>query len=267
VNAETWYRWLLRAHPEGHRDELLGTLMETHEGRRAASARESLALLRGAFAAHARQRSARPVCWWVDGLHLGALGLTIAAFGSVLAELRDAPVRPIVYALLALAVLRGRFRPALPIAVFIALQNDLGDLAWMNQSTDWRFGASLWLTAAVLLALAVRDSHGPSHPRSWWWLAIPAAGLLDSFLSSVPPLELQAFTEVGLLFAGLCATVAARDLRWLLGAAVYLVPGVIGNFDDLHTRMHSTMNIAYYGTLVALLLATAAAARQRHRRV
>jgi hypothetical protein len=267
VNTEDWYRWLLRAHPEGHRDELLGTLMETHEGRRAASARESLALLRGAFAAHARQRSARPVRWRVDGLHLAALGLTIAAFGSVLTELRDAPARPIVYAVLALAVLRGRFRPALPIAVFLALQNDLGGLAWMNQATDWRFGASLWLTAAVLLVLAVRDSHGPSHPRSWWWLAIPAAGLLDAVFPFVSPLELQAFTEAGLLFAGLCATVAARDLRWFLGAAVYVIPGVFGNFDDPHTRMHSTMNVAYYGILLALLLATAAAAQQGHRRV
>ena len=267
MNAEAWYRRLLRAHPEGHRDELLGTLMESHEGRRAPSARESVALLRGAFAAHARQRSARPVRWWADGLHLAASGLAIAAFGSVVAELRDAPARPIVCAVLALAVLRGRFRPALPIAVLIALQNDLGNLAGLDRSTDWRFGASLWMTAAVLLVLAVRDSPGPSQPRSWWWLAIPAAGLLDSLFLLVSPLELQAFTEAGLLFAGLCATVAARDLRWLLGAAVYLAPGLFGNFDDLHTRMHSTMNVAYYGSLLALLLATAAAAQQRHRRV
>lgn len=266
VNAEGWYRRILRAYPEQHRDELLGTLMEAY-GDRIPSARESLALVRGAFAAHARRRATRPVRWWADGLHLAALGLAIAAFGTVLVELRDAPARPIVCAVLVLAVLRGRFRLALPIAVFIALQNDLGDLLWTHdRSTDWRFGASLWVTVAVLLVVTVRGPHG-RHPRSWWWLAIPAAGLLNPLVVSVPVLEIQAFAESGLLFAGLCATVAARDLRWLLAVAVYLIPGVLGNFDDLHMRMHSPMNIAYYGTLFGILLATAIAAYDGRRRV
>jgi hypothetical protein len=264
VSAERWYRLLLRAYPAGHRDELLGTLLETGADRRTSSARESAALVRGAFSARARRRADLPVRWWADGLHLAALALAVAAFGAVTPELPDWPLRPAVFALLVVTVLYGRFRVAAPIAVFAAVQNGVGVFPWMRvQSTDVRFGASLWLLAGVLLVLAVRRR---ACPRSRWWFVVPAAMLVDSLFLTVGPGELTAFLELGLMATGLCATVAARDLRWLLASAVHLLPAVLGYLHDPH-RPVSPQDVVYHAALAGLLLATAVAARHARRRV
>jgi hypothetical protein len=75
---------LLVAYPKSYRAEhgaeLLACLAEAHPGRKVPPAREVVALVRGGVQEHARAVTddpARP--WWLDGVHLAALGLALLA--------------------------------------------------------------------------------------------------------------------------------------------------------------------------------------------
>jgi hypothetical protein len=69
--------------------------------------------------------------------------------------------------------------------------------------------------------------------------------------------------EAALLTAAVLATVAVRDGRWALAAAVYLAPGLVylaANLED-----HGRKGLAYWAALTCLVLAAAVAARRVRR--
>jgi hypothetical protein len=263
--SERHWRRLLRAYPAGYRrergDELIGTLMEATGGR--VTAREAFHLITGGLAARVRA-AARRAPWWADGLHAGVLAVAAATFAHKVHVLPHL-VRPVWAALavlLLLAIIRGRVRLALPLAVAAALQaHGMGDFGPPSEHT-----APFWAVAAGLAVLCVRPGRLPA--RSWLWAAVPAGCWALQYADlgyrewAAWPLFWSAL-EAALLTAAVLATVAVRDGRWALAAAVYLAPGLVylaANLED-----HGRKGLAYWAALTCLVLAAAVAARRVRR--
>ena len=70
--------------------------------------------------------------------------------------------------------------------------------------------------------------------------------------------------EVPALVLVLCATVAARDGRWALAVAVYLVPGLVYLGENLADQ--GRLGLAYWGLLTMLVAASLVAARRTRAR-
>ncbi|GAA2212910.1 hypothetical protein GCM10009850_083720 [Nonomuraea monospora] len=62
----------------------------------------------------------------------------------------------------------------------------------------------------------------------------------------------------------LAATPAARDGRWALAAAVYLLPGLVYLAENL--RVTGARGILYWSVLAGLVVASLVAARRVHAR-
>jgi hypothetical protein len=105
--------------------------------------------------------------------------------------------------------------------------------------------------------------------RSLWWLLVPPAVWMLQ-LTQMPTWEAawvvpRAGLEVVALLLVLAATIAARDGRWALAAAVHLFPGLVYLAENLpHT---SARGFLYWGVLTTLVLTSLAAARRAHARV
>ncbi|MEV4799387.1 hypothetical protein AB0K18_05170 [Nonomuraea sp. NPDC049421] len=282
-DLERRYRRLLRAYPKqyraAHGEELIGTLMEAaRPGSRRPSLRETRHLLAGAFAVRVRAARAAGVPPWADGLHLGALVVALLTFARF-------PVLPyftyevwtVLGVVLMVALVRGWMWVAAPLALSAALWASRPMIAggFFTPAPDIGplFGdlapvAPYWVIAAVSTTLAVR--RGATMPaRSLWWLLVPPAGWMLQLIQ-VPTWEpawvvSRAGLEVVALLLVLAATIAARDGRWALAAAVHLFPGLVYLAEDLpHT---SARGFLYWGVLTALVLASLAAARRAHARV
>ena len=110
----------------------------------------------------------------------------------------------------------------------------------------------------VVLAALAWPRMGRQRARSWWWLLLPAAAAL--------PLEGQAWAlaqaglEVGLLLVVLVVAVGALDPRPAIGAAVYLTPGLLYAAEATITGAPSTLALAHWAVLAALMAALAAVA-------
>ncbi|GII29910.1 hypothetical protein [Planotetraspora mira] len=285
---ERRYRNLLRAYPkvyrQWHGEELIGTLMAASdpEARRPAL-RETFALIAGGFAARARNARAAGAPWWVDGLQLGVLAVATTTFAMTI-YVWPSPgyaVRPIWTlgaVVLMVAIIRGWVRLALPLALIAALEASRllvlhGD-AW--QVAD--FGPTYveasnmipyWVIVAGLAVLAVRPGKG-LPVRSWAWLLIPALCWGFQFVypyydGMLPWMLFRAGVEVLVLSAALWATVAVRDARWALAAAVYLIPGLTYLGENL--SMHGRKGFAYWGLLTLLVFASFVVARRTRQKV
>ncbi|MFC5827693.1 hypothetical protein [Nonomuraea insulae] len=291
---ERRYRRLLRAYPKGYRaehgEELIGTLMEAAgPGVRRPSLREALHLLAGGFTVRVRATRASGVPSWADGLHLGVLSVAVVTFAQF-------PVLPyVIYPewtalgiVLMVALVRGWMRVAAPLAAVAAVTASLPMIPGLGTpmfTLGPMFGdlapvAPYWMVAAGATVLAVRRAGAgrASGKARWWggtmparsprWLLVPLAGWVLQ-LTQVPTWEpawvvSRAGVEVAAMLLVLAATLAARDGRWALAAAVYLLPGLVYLAENLLAT--GSRGFLYWGVLTALVVASLVAARRVHAR-
>ncbi|RBQ21986.1 hypothetical protein DP939_04785 [Spongiactinospora rosea] len=290
-SLERHYRRLLHAYPkvyrEQHGDELVGTLLEAAgPHRHRPTLREAASLLTGGFTARARaaRRPAGPP-WWADGIHLGILAVAAA---TVAMNVRILPYPiPAIWAALMIvllfAIILGWTRLALPLALVAAIQVSRPLMYEAVEIPIPYYGpgfgdisaiAPYWLIVAGSAILAFRSASAPSKTRiSRWmqtmparsglWLLVPLAYWALQSTGFAP--ESRAALEILAFLVALLATIAARDSRWALAAAIYLLPGLIylaENVTNLGTR-----GMVYWSVLTILLIAALTAAyrtRKRH---
>ncbi|MET8001677.1 hypothetical protein [Nonomuraea glycinis] len=294
ASLEQRYRRLLRAYPkvyrERHGEELISTLMEAADPQsRRPALRETLSLLAGGFTV--RVRNARPVGapWWADGLQLGVVAVVTTVFAMKIPVLPHLifPVWTALAIVLMLAAIRGWTRVALLLALVAAMQVSRPMI--LGFGADWIpfFGpaygdislvAPHWLVVAALAVLAVTRSGRDAGMRGWgrtlparssWWLLVPVCCWALQFVQfSLPEYPvwtlIRVSLEVSALVLVLCATVAARDGRWALAAAVYLVPGLVYLGENLAGQ--GRLGLAYWGLLTMLVAASLVAARRTRAR-
>jgi hypothetical protein len=301
ASLEQRYRRLLRAYPKAYRErqgeELISTLMEAADPQaRRPAFREALSLAAGGFAVRVRQARPAEVPGWVDGLHLGVLAVTTTTFATHMNVLPYL-IRPVWTALaiaLMVALIRGWMRVALPLAIIAALHVSrpmiLGSgAAWIPffgpAYGDISLVIPYWLAVAGLAVLAVRPGTaartrplrgidvqwwGPTLPaRSSLWLLVPAFCWALQFVQfgfqEYPAWTLSRASLELLVLAGVfCATVAARDGRWALAAAIYLIPGLVYLAENLTGQ--GRRGLVYWGLLTMLVAASLVAARRSRAR-
>jgi len=245
---ESTYRRLLRTYPPTYRrehgEELLGTLLEASAGRRSPSLRETAGLIGGGFTARVRAVTHHPMSWWADGLHLGILLIALANLAMDLAYAYPQPwngYTPWVIGSLVLtvALVRGWLWVALPLALALAFPTVGGPLLGtglrgvLAAHGPVYAGPQTWflvvqyLTMTVgLIALALRPSR-ELRRRSYGWLVIPLAVWASTHTYTSMTWTVRPILEILMLAAGVWATAAARDLRWLMAALIF-VPASIG---------------------------------------
>ncbi|GAA1273691.1 hypothetical protein Psi02_04480 [Planotetraspora silvatica] len=287
---ERRYRSLLRAYPkiyrDSHGDELVSTLMEASDPQAGRPAlREAFALIAGGFAARARNARPEGVPWWADGLHLGVLAVATTTFALEISirsgpiwDALDRPVWTLGAIVLMVAIIRGWVWLALPLALIAALDtsrwlfldgSDHGVLKVGPFYTSVGQMLPYWIVVIGLAVLAVRT--GKRLPtRSWSWLLIPALVWVAEY--AVPIYGFlglkhlfRAGVEVLALGVVIWATVAIRDARWALAAALYLIPGLTYFGETL--LLHGRNAFAYWGVLTLLVLTSFVAAGRTRQRV
>ncbi|GAA1290180.1 hypothetical protein Psi02_15940 [Planotetraspora silvatica] len=281
---ERRYRNLLRAYPkvyrQWHGEELIGTLMAASDPEtRRPALRETFALITGGFAARARNARAAGAPWWADGLQLGVLAVATTTFALRVTLIYGfRPIWALGSIVLIVAIIRGWVRLALPLALiaaldasrFLVLHNDAWQVADFGPAyVEASNILPYWLIVAGLAVLAVRPGKG-LPTRSWAWLLILGLCWGLQFVypyydGSLTWMLFRAGVEVLVLSAALWATVAVRDARWALAAAVYLIPGLTYLGENL--SMHGRKGFAYWGLLTLLVLASFVAARRTRQKV
>jgi hypothetical protein len=259
------------AYRRAHGDEILGTLLDAaRPDQRIPTPREAGSLLLGGLRTRAHQAAKQsPRRLWADGLHLGVLLIVLVNLGHAVQTPSPFPLWPALVALGALAVLRGWTRTALlatAVAALAAARPLLPQVSlpwWLPGYGDWSMVARYAVPAAVLAVLAW-PGVGRRPARSWWWLLLPAATALS--LAGDPWALAQAGLEIGVLLVVLVVAVAARDPRPAIGAAVYLVSGLLFAVEEkVTTGAPSTLALSHWAVLAALLVALAAAAWRARR--
>ncbi|WP_214417194.1 hypothetical protein [Sphaerisporangium fuscum] len=286
---ERRYRRLLLAYPRAYRaahgQELLGVLLDCADpGRTAPDVREAAGLLAGGV--RERLRHAARGVPWRDGLHLGLTAVMVTQLAVLLPYARDIPVWVALSALALLAALRGRVGLALPPALLtglkaIAVASGLQpfDVTLLPVYPGFLTSDPLFvtrgpgslameygLTCCGLLVLAV--GGGGSRARSWWWAAaVPLAAWAGPVWPAVgrpAPVGLGRMAlELGVLCLAVWAARLARDPRWALAAAVYLL-AVTARLGE-HLTTLTSRHLAYWGLLALLTAATAVISYDRRR--
>ncbi|MFI7465937.1 hypothetical protein [Nonomuraea sp. NPDC049646] len=219
---------------------------------------------------------------WADGLHLGALAVAVVTVAQL-------PVLPyLTYkvwtalgVVLVVALVRGWTRVAAPLAAVAALQASwpivLGGFHDPVVDVGPLYGdlapvAPYWVVAVVSAVLAVRRTGagrtsgkgrwwGATMPvRSPWWLVVPPVCWGLQLVHGPVLGVVRAGVEVVVLLLVLAATLAARDGRWALAAAVYLVPGLVHLGENLAVTRVS--GFLYWSVLTVLVAASLVAARR-----
>ncbi|WP_406319456.1 hypothetical protein OHA77_19430 [Streptosporangium sp. NBC_01639] len=287
---ERRYRRLLLAYPRGYRsaygDELIGLLLDTAEpGSSLPSPKEAAGLVAGGLRARVTQATRGPA--WVDGLHLGTTVLTVANLAVLVPFARSLPLWVALSALAVLAVLRGWVRLALPLVLLTGLKagalataallldhtllpvlpDFLGAHALYSTGGLYSAVAGHVLAFAGLLALAARQR--PVRARSWWWLAtLPAIAAADPAwlgrADGASPPGTRVAAEIVLLGLAVWAGHLARDPRWALASAIYLLAVSVAFAESLPYL--SRRDVAYWALLAFLTLATAVVPYGRRRR-
>jgi hypothetical protein len=268
------YERLLVSYPpayrKAHGEEMLGTLLDAaRPDQQLPAPRETASLLLGGLRTRAHQAAVQsPRRLWADGPQLGVLLIVLVNLGHALQA--PFPLWIALVALGALAVLRGWTRTALIAATVTALAAARPLLPpvslpwWLPGYGDWSMIARYAVPAAVLAVLAW-PRMGRPQARSWWWLLLPAVAALP--LAGQVWALAQAGLEVGLLLVVLVVAVGALDPRPAIGAAVYLVPGLLYAVEETITAgAPSTLALGYWAVLAALMVALAVVAWRAGRR-
>ncbi|MER6511420.1 hypothetical protein ABT158_31700 [Nonomuraea sp. NPDC001636] len=248
--------------------------------------RETLSLLAGGFTVRVRANRPAGVPGWADGLHLGALAVAVVTVAQL-------PVLPYLVfkvwtalgVVLVVALVRGWTRVAAPLAAIAALLTSWPMvLGWLHGPLvdvgplygDLGPVAPYWVVAAASAVLAFRRTgagRAPGQARWWgatmpvrspWWLVVPPVCWALQ-LAQAPAYDtvwgvVRAGVEVVALLLVLAATPAARDGRWALAAAVYLVPGLVHLAENLLvTRVGGFL---YWSLLTVLVAASWVVARR-----
>lgn len=266
---ESHYRRLLRAYPpayrQAHGEEIIGTLLEASAGRHLPSLREAAGLIGGGITARIRAATRHPVPWWADGLHLGILLIALTNLALNLAHLYQHPWNAstpwaIGYLVLTVALVRGWLWVALPLALAVAFPAVDFVPGTPVPGVPADLAVRYLAVAAGLIALALRRSR-VLRRRSYVWLAVPLITWAAAHAHTPPTLE------VLLLSAGIWATAAARDLRWLLAAAIF-VSVTIGS-DAVITQVYpitpTAATVVFWVTEVALVLVMGVTAQRTRR--
>ncbi|GLY76062.1 hypothetical protein [Actinoallomurus iriomotensis] len=271
---ESHYRRLMRAYPpayrQAHGEEIIGTLLQASADRRLPSPREAAGLIGGGVTARMRAATEHPVAWWADGLHLGILLIALTNLALNLAyvsapSIASAPWE-IGYVVLSVALVRGWLWVALPIAVVVAIP--AVDFVFSARVPGVFAGLAVQYlaVAAGSVVLALRRSRGLRR-RSYVWLAVPVIAWAAAHVHTPMTWTVQPIIALFLLSAGIWATAAARDLRWLLAAAIF-VPATIGP-DAVITQVYPTSTtaatIVFWGVEVALVLVIGLTAQRTRR--
>jgi hypothetical protein len=244
---ESRYRRLLRIYPPTYRresgEEVLGTLLQASAGRRSPSLRETAGLIVGGITARARAVTRHPVSWWADGLHLGILLIALANLALDLAYVYPEPwngYTPWVIGSLVLtvALVRGWLWVALPLALASAVPTVGGPLLGTGPRgvlaahgpvyagpQTWSLVVQYLAMAAGLIALALRPSR-ELRRRSYGWLLVPLVVWTSAHTHTSMTWTVRPILVILVLAAGVWATAAARDLRWLVAATIF-VPATI----------------------------------------
>ncbi|MFI6817373.1 hypothetical protein ACIBG7_33595 [Nonomuraea sp. NPDC050328] len=288
TRLERRYRAMLRFYPadyrDAHGDELLDVLLETAEpGRTLPAARECAGLVVGGVQARVRANT-RTNPWW-DGLHLGLTAIMVAQAAAFLPYTGSVPIWTALSLAALLAVLRGHHLIALPLVALTGVKaftisdgqqffeltllpvypDLLTDQPLFRSTTPFAVSATYVLVAVGLIALASRRA---GHVRSGWWLALAPAlawmgpEWMDRDLGY--PLSLsRLILEAALLGAGVWAGYLARDPRWALGGALYLV--AVSTEMAQHLSDLTGQHLGYWG-LLGFMTFAAAAVPYRQRR-
>ncbi|WP_093171112.1 hypothetical protein [Sinosporangium album] len=289
-------RSLLRVYPRGYRDgygeELIGTLLDTAEpGRTFPSFHESLALVRGGL--RARVEYAAVGAPWVDGLHLGTLILAVANLAYLMPFIGTIPLWVGMSAFLVLAVMRGRLWMALPLSALIGLK--AGSVALGVPLLDPTLlpvvSADLWNRPAMygvggpvapvithgllflgIAALAVRRERVKARSW-WWWAAVPVLTFSDPASLNVAAQGVGTMSrialEAALLLAAVFAGYTARDSRWAIAAAIYLVSMLAIPVENLAGNLipYTGQDVAHWLSLILLTAAASAMPYQAGRQI
>lgn len=266
---ESHYRRLLRAYPpayrQAHGEEIIGTLLQASGDRCLPSLREAAGLVGGGITARMRAATRYPVPWWADGLHLGILLIAMTNLALNLAHLYPHPWNAstpwvIGYLVLTVALVRGWLWVALPLALAVAFPAVDFVLGTRMPGVPAGLAVQYLTVAAGLIVLALRRSRGLRR-RSYVWLAVPLIAWAVAHAHTPPTLE------VLLLSAGIWATAAARDLRWLLAAAIF-VPATTGPdvvIAQVYPITPTAATVVSWVTEVALVLVMGLTAQRTRR--
>ncbi|MEU4230143.1 hypothetical protein AB0F17_38130 [Nonomuraea sp. NPDC026600] len=166
--------------------------------------------------------------------------------------------------------MRGWARVSLPLAVAVAVSTGRvmmfgGDVtAWGTgllgpSYHNWVSLIPYGLLAAGAAVLAVRRPRDLRR-RSWVWPAIPVAAVLVTYVLDAPygvlAQVMRAGLEAGLLLLAVWATAVARSPRWIMAAAMYVLPIQV---TAVVYKTPVSQELAYHVLLAALLLSVAAA--------
>ncbi|MBW8487026.1 hypothetical protein [Actinomadura parmotrematis] len=260
----------LRDYREAHADAIVATLLEAH----GPTLRELPALVRSGLAERIRAATRHPAPWWADGLHLSALAMLLGCAAAAVSGLRyDWGLTGGLLLVTVLAAL-GRVRLALPAAALLALYVDLGGNGsglgpglpmgfWGTaiRIGHWQLTGMFWLPVALLAVLAALPWR--PRPRGPVWIAAMAVLLaygLALGTSGTWWALARGGVECGVLAAAIVAGAVARDARWALMGALYLVHAwaplaLLGSVGTSRAIVH-------WGVLAGLALLAAAASRR-----
>ncbi|MDF5751617.1 hypothetical protein [Spongiactinospora sp. TRM90649] len=290
---ERRYRRMLVAYPRGYRaghgEELIATLLETAEPHRSTPPlTEAAALLTGGLRTRIVQAARGPS--WADGLHLTITALAFANLATLLPYATTIPLWTALAALAALAVARGRFLVALPLAALTGVKVAAIGLGrpWLDATLlpvfadplprDWGMPALLSTggpvapvaahAMVVLGAAVLAVRHRAARPRSWWWWAAvpPLAGVNAEQYDAGDPTATPAriCLEIALLLLAALAGHIAMDARWALAATLYLPFEVIELIEN--HLMATRRDFAHLALLVFLTGVATAVTHQSRRR-
>ncbi|TKK81001.1 hypothetical protein FDA94_34415 [Herbidospora galbida] len=251
---ETLYRRILRLYPASYRagrgEEIITTLRETGGG-----FREVVALLTGAFAAHARSRTTP---WQADGLHLGILVIALHRESGELMGV-DGGIDAWLIMLTLVLMILGRPRLALPAAAASM---------WVGHDY-FPPDPGPWVVLAGLLVLALLPRRHVGR-RSWLWLAVPAVMVtfpvpMFYLYADIRKVLISVAVQGAFLLLAIAATAMSRDYRWALAAAIWMGVEVARFHLSEQLAWYSTRDWLYFGASALLVVAAFAVAYRRRK--